>query len=463
MRGIGRLPTVTGSPSFVRSCSAFSSFAPGGVGGSGRGRGRAGGAPLPGQICESPDEAEDPSGLPSSGLGHGRGKPAPSAPILPSFSSWISDVMPSGGRGRPSSPPQQEPGGVRPLKPIFFSREDVESSGAQPDNVAQFRVSRPAIGTSRLPSSLPSRLAGGGRGQPARPPPGPAIGEEENRHLRQRRGGGAPGRERAREEPLRRSSSPAGMTRRGGPGEIARGERGRGLRGRGRGTRGGVRGRRDRSEWGERFRDEDKEDDGSGGLYLGEGTDGQKLTERIGENNMNMIMDGFDEMSNRILPSPMEEAYLDALHMNNMIEYEPEYLMEDFGTNPDIDEKSIMPLEEALEKAKPFLMAYEGIQSLEEWEEVMKETMEKAPYMEQLIDIYCGPDRVTAKEQNEELDRVANTLPENLPSSVKSFTNRALLSLKSNPGWGFDKKCQFMDKLVWEIKQDYGEKQSRPS
>ena len=50
------------------------------------------------------------------------------------------------------------------------------------------------------------------------------------------------------------------------------------------------------------------------------------------------------------------------------IEFEPEYLMEEFGTNPDIDEKPPIPLQDALEKMKPFLMAYEGIQSQEEWE-----------------------------------------------------------------------------------------------
>ena len=36
--------------------------------------------------------------------------------------------------------------------------------------------------------------------------------------------------------------------------------------------------------------------------------------------------------------------------------------------NPDIDEKEPIPLRDALEKMKPFLMAYEGIQSQEEWE-----------------------------------------------------------------------------------------------
>lgn len=28
-------------------------------------------------------------------------------------------------------------------------------------------------------------------------------------------------------------------------------------------------------------------------------------------------------------------------------------------------------------------------------------------------------------------------------------------SMQSNPGWGFDKKCQFMDKLVREVNQCY--------
>lgn len=42
--------------------------------------------------------------------------------------------------------------------------------------------------------------------------------------------------------------------------------------------------------------------------------------------------------------------------------------MEEFGTNPDIDEKPPIPLREALEKMKPFLMVYEGIESQEEWE-----------------------------------------------------------------------------------------------
>ena len=42
--------------------------------------------------------------------------------------------------------------------------------------------------------------------------------------------------------------------------------------------------------------------------------------------------------------------------------------MGEFDKNPDIDEKPPMPLRDALEKVKPFMMAYMGIKTHEEWE-----------------------------------------------------------------------------------------------
>ncbi|KAL5157980.1 hypothetical protein HKD37_15G042555 [Glycine soja] len=179
-------------------------------------------------------------------------------------------------------------------------------------------------------------------------------------------------------------------------------------------------------------------DDFATGLYKGEDADGEKLARKIGPEIMNQLTEGFEEMTSRILPLPLEDEFLDALDINYAIEFEPEYLVE--FDNPDIDEKEPIPLRDALEKAKPFLMSYEGIQSQEEWE---------------IVDHYSGPDRVTAKKQQEELDRVAKILPESAPSSVKQFTNRSVISLQSNPGWGFDKKCHFLDKLVWEVSQHY--------
>jgi len=60
----------------------------------------------------------------------------------------------------------------------------------------------------------------------------------------------------------------------------------------------------------------------------------------------------------------------------------------------------------------------------------MEETMARVPLLKKIVDHYSGPDRVTAKKQQEELERVAKTLPESAPSSVKQFTNRAVVSLQ---------------------------------
>ncbi|XP_038993773.1 uncharacterized protein LOC120117580 [Hibiscus syriacus] len=112
------------------------------------------------------------------------------------------------------------------------------------------------------------------------------------------------------------------------------------------------------------------------------------------------------------MPSPLDDAYLEAMHTNLMIEFEPEYLMADFETNPDIDEKPPMSLRDALEKVKPFLMSYEGIQNQEEWEEAIKETMDNVPLLQEIIDHYSGPDRVTAKKQQEVGKSCKNTSQE---------------------------------------------------
>ncbi|KAK7844766.1 elongation factor 1-alpha [Quercus suber] len=62
--------------------------------------------------------------------------------------------------------------------------------------------------------------------------------------------------------------------------------------------------------------------------------------------------------------------------------------------------------------------------------EIMKETMERVPLMKEIVDYYSGPDRVTAKQQQEELERVAKTVPVSAPKSVKQFADRAVLSLQ---------------------------------
>ncbi|CAL9192485.1 unnamed protein product [Musa hybrid cultivar] len=448
MRGFGKLAAVSGRPMTVPASAAAVSYSTLTGGGGGRGRGRGSGTPS--RIPDQPDSnAGDDDLFAPPGVGRGRGQPVlPSSPVLPSFSSWLSSEKPAVGRGRgrlaPPPPDSSETSSdMLPKKPIFFKREDVAVSPVEKPEFADADEVEP------LPLSLSSGLAGAGRGKPTRSAEPDSRAREENRHLRPR---AAPRStlgtsdqtssqpRMGREEAVRKAVE---VLSRGGPGGGRGPGRGRGgramMRGRGRGGR--FRGR------GAGEADEDI------GIYLGDNADGEKLKKRLGEEKMKQLSEAFEEMSWTALPSPLEDAYLDAVHTNNMIEYEPEYLV-DFD-NPDIDEKPPMSLLEALEKAKPFLMAYEGIQSQEEWEEAVKEIMEKLPYMKELMDVYCGPDRVTAKQQQQELERVAKTLPENAASSVKRFTERALLSLQSNPGWGFDKKYQFMDKLVWEVSQYY--------
>ncbi|GER48119.1 hydroxyproline-rich glycoprotein family protein [Striga asiatica] len=445
-------------------------------GGGGRGRGHA--SPFQFTVGSKPDDPNrvDPSPppppSPPQGHGRGRGQPFPSSPVLPPLSSLLnsdSRAPPPLGRGRgfiPTNPTQPPPSPLRESpspsnpprpnarKPLLFVQDekekpDLPESGAQPTP------------QNTLPRDAMNILSGVGRGKPLSPPADlPEKPEIENRHVRYRPGPKSravasdksfPGEKLSQEEKVKRAKE---ILSRGETGESRRGGRGeRDGTGRGRGRdkgRGRYSDERESDE--DRF---DEADDGSTGQYFGDPEDEKKLVEKFGPEIMNELADGLDEMSCRVLPSPEDDDLVDAYHTNMLIECEPEYLMEEFGTNPDIDEKPPIPLRDALEKAKPFLIAYEGIQSQEEWEEIIEATMKNVPLMKKIVDYYSGPDRVTAKQQQEELESVAKTLPASAPASVKRFTDRAVLSLQSNPGWGFDKKCQFMDKLVMEVSQQY--------
>ncbi|KAG8363077.1 hypothetical protein BUALT_BualtUnG0007000 [Buddleja alternifolia] len=366
------------------------------------------------------------------------------------------------GRGESAQPSQRQP---RPnvKLPFLFTKEE-EAGDDSAESEALIRQEK------TLPNDIMDVL-GAGRGKAVKPPPAQfEKPKTENRHIRQRQQAKprvdvasdvaavdkrSPREELSQEEKAKKAVE---ILSRGG-GEGGGGRAGAGARG-GKGASGGRgRGRGDKKGRfsGTRRRGDkyDESDDESGGLYLGDPAEEEKMAKKLGPEIMNKLAEGFEEASSRALPSPMDDAYLDALQTNLSIECEPEYLMEEFGTNPDIDEKPPIPLRDALEKMKPFLMAYEGIKSQEEWEEIIEETMKTVPLMKEIVDYYSGPDRVTAKQQQEELDRVAKTLPASAPASVKRFTERAVLSLQSNPGWGFDKKCQFMDKLVMEVSKQY--------
>lgn len=103
----------------------------------------------------------------------------------------------------------------------------------------------------------------------------------------------------SREEAIKKAME---VLRRGGDGGGGRG------RGRGRGIGRGISMRRGKGDADEEFQ-----------LDLGDNADGERFVKRMGEERMKIVEEAFEEMSWRVLPSPMEDAYLDALHTNNLV------------------------------------------------------------------------------------------------------------------------------------------------
>ncbi|XP_010479938.1 PREDICTED: uncharacterized protein LOC104758715 [Camelina sativa] len=493
---------VKQTPFLTQSTSHFSSDSAGR--GRGRGSGGDGGFPAAGRgqfgLNREPEKASEPVVVPgrepssssAGGYGHGRGRPIQSDSVSPAFSSFVRPDSSSVGRGRgsvgsdsvspfapepprhsPPPPQQQQPSDESQGSPVFSKLQevkDVTSSPPPPPESKSGQADPPVTIFNALGSEV-SQPSGAGRGKPL--VQSAPIQQEENRHIRrpqppppqqqqQQHQRSQPQQKRAqtpRDETPRPKLSMEEAGRRARS-ELSRGEaegggavRGRGGRGRGRGARGRGRGR-----GGENWRDDKKEEEGEQeamSIFAGDSADGEKFAKKMGPELMKTLAEGFEEVCEKALPSTTHDAIIDAYDTNLMIECEPEYIMPDFGSNPDIDEKPPMSLRECLEKVKPFIVAYEGIKDQEEWEEAINEAMAQAPLMKEIVDHYSGPDRVTAKKQNEELDRIATTIPKSAPDSVKRFADRAALTLKSNPGWGFDKKYQFMDKLVLEVSQSY--------
>ena len=203
-----------------------------------------------------------------------------------------------------------------PKKPIFFKREDSTDrvqSDARDEGVLDGKE-------TTLPDNVVSMLRGAGRGQPRRERRPEIQTEEANRHLR---------------VPPKSPPPPTAETRAAAPkmsreeavkyamGVLSRdsdstqvGEGGRG-RGRGRG-RGGMRGRGvHRPGRGVRSGPYQDTDEGElTALYLGDDADGEKLAKRLGTETMSKLAEGFEEMGDWVLPSPLEDAYLDALDTN---------------------------------------------------------------------------------------------------------------------------------------------------
>ncbi|XP_021731652.1 uncharacterized protein LOC110698516 [Chenopodium quinoa] len=459
--------TTIGRTSKLVSCSAFSSSAGDGSGG-GRGRGRGvSGSPLynfVAGIADSNEGLEDSDkSLPPAGRGHGSGMPLPSSPFLPSYNSFVASNPPpprqpglSQGRG---GPVQQSFEGGNELgsqhkAPVFLKKDEFTGTSAEAESVES--VPRQPIGENNLPENILNVLSGTGRGIPDRKPVFENRVKEENRHIRPKQvGAPATGAARGGDRAEKGEKGSAGAKTKiskeeavkKAVGILSRGDDRREAGGAERGGGHRRRGGRLKADSDDEAEDEEDEDK----LVMGDDADGEKLAKELGPSMMAELTEAFEEMAIDVLPDPEEDEYLEAYDTNLKIELEPEYLMGDFETNPDIYENPPIPLLEALEKMKPFLMAYEGIEKQEEWEEILNETMEKVPLLKEIVDHYCGPDRATAKQQHEELKRVAKTIPANVPNSVKNFTDRAVLSLQSNPGWGFHRKWQFMDKLALEV------------
>lgn len=142
-----------------------------------------------------------------------------------------------------------------------------------------------------------------------------------------------------------------------------------------------------------------------------------------------------------------EEQFKSSLHTKFLVDFEPEYAMEYFGINPDIDELPQKSLEEILAEAKPFLMG-PGMTD-EEWDGEVKDVLEKAPHLENLVNVYAGPKvRLTAREQMSKLQAVADTMPAHVAPEIQDFMSKALLSLQSNPGIRMKEKERLMNKFV---------------
>ncbi|KAF3516383.1 hypothetical protein DY000_02059566 [Brassica cretica] len=554
--GFSLASIVKHAPFLVQPTSHFSSSSS--DGGAGRGRGRGGsGSPAAGAgqfgFNREPEKANEPVGQARGssesqsqspgGYGHGRGRPIQSDPISPPFSSFVKPDSHSVGRGRgslgsdpvsPFSPqPPRHPAPPQPQQTRFEPHQQPRFEPAK-DGVqgsppfAKLEATKDA--TSPPPPGAPNNISnalgsGAGRGKP------------DTRHIQR-----SPQRQKRVQPPKdttpRPQLSPEEAGRRARS-QLSRGEAeggsGGGVRGRG-GGRGRGRGARGRG--GEGWRDDKKEEEAEQealSVFVGDNADGEKFAKKMGDEIMAQLAEGYEDICERALPSTAHDALVDAYDTNLMIECEPEYLMPDFGSNPDIDEKPPMPLRECLEKVKPFIVALEGIKDQEEWEvkqcflclsfstntkaiselilvigeieeseqealsvfvrekfakkmgtEIMtklaesyediceralpstahdalvdaydtnlmkppmslreclekpkpfivayegikyQEEWEEDPLLKEIVDHYSGPDRVT-KKQNVELDRIATTVPQSAPDTVKRFADRAALSLK---------------------------------
>lgn len=60
----------------------------------------------------------------------------------------------------------------------------------------------------------------------------------------------------------------------------------------------------------------------------------------------------------------------------------------------------------------------------------VQDVLQKAPHLEKLVDMYAGENRMTAREQSQRLQSVADTMPDHVAPEIKDFMQRAMLTLQ---------------------------------
>ncbi|CAM6093283.1 unnamed protein product [Calypogeia fissa] len=155
------------------------------------------------------------------------------------------------------------------------------------------------------------------------------------------------------------------------------------------------------------------------------------------------------EQEAQILRLQEEDTFKERLHTLFLVQFEPEFAMEEFGRNPDIDEPPVLPLEEYLQSHKPFFLPEDADLSQEQkWQEAVKTSLANAPDLEKLVEAYAGPGRMTARQQIEKLQTISQKLPPTVSPEVAAFTQRAFLTLQNNPRLNMHQKEKLMTNIV---------------
>lgn len=326
-RSISKIPyrSATASPSIA---SAFSTSSGGG------GRGRGGPTPFQFTVSNPPEDESKNSNLNGAsppphahGRGRGRGVPVTPSSVPPSFSSFLNtDSNPAAfGRGR----------GIGFVPPNSFSSpgEELPKPNLGMPTLSKYEESTeseaPPAQTKSIPSSIFNVLTGAGRGKPGVPPAPQSEKPKAETHQTRAREQSQSSRkdtaqeQLAEEEKVRKAVGILSQRDVGGGrgGPEVRAERWEGGRGGGRGQGRGRGGGRGGGGFGGRGSQDGRYEDSEDGAdpFLGDPAAEEKVAKRLGPQVMSELTEGFEEMSKKVLPTPMDDALLDAYETNIMV------------------------------------------------------------------------------------------------------------------------------------------------